>query len=331
MTQAIMRALWCRDFAPPASWPLADVPRPVPGPGEVLLRHHAAAIGFVDLLIGSGRYQVRPPLPFAPGSERAGEITALGEGVTGWHVGQRVIGWHFTGAFAEYGVLPAGALTALPDGIAYEDAAGFHVNFGTAYHGLVDRGRARAGETLLVLGAAGAVGAAAVQVGKALGLRVIAAASTEAKRAHALALGADATVDHTQAQWRDALKAAVGPAGLDLVFDTVGGDPAEPAFRSLGWGGRHLVVGFAAGRIPALPFNLALLKGADLVGVDFARFSLHHQPEKARANAEVLFEWLAAGRLSAAPGRVLPLADHAEALALVAERRAVGRIVLRLT
>lgn len=330
MTEASMRAIWCTEYQDPAGLSIAEVPRPVPALGEVLVRVHAAAVGFVDLLIAGGRYQVKPPLPFAPGSELAGEIVAIGPGVEDYRIGQRVIGWGFTGAYADYAAVAAAGLTPLPDALSFEEAAGFRINYGTAYHGLVDRGRAAPGEVLLVLGAAGAVGAAAVQVGKALGLRVIAAASSAEKRAFALRLGADDTVDYTAADWRDSLKAKAGPRGLDLVFDTVGGDYAEPAFRSLGWGGRHLVVGFAAGRIPALPYNLALLKGAELVGVDFARFGNIHQPDKARANSVLLFDWLASGRLKSVPGEIVPFTDFARAFADVAGRKAVGRVVLKL-
>ncbi|RJF87303.1 NADPH:quinone oxidoreductase family protein [Oleomonas cavernae] len=323
-----MRAVWCEDFGPIEAMTIQTVPRPAPGAGEVLIKVRAAGIGFVDLLIASGRYQVKPPLPFAPGSEYAGEIVGLGEGVTAVSVGQRVIGWGFTGAFAEYAVAPAAGLTVIPDSLSDADAAGFRVNYGTAYHGLVDRGRAQAGETLLVLGAGGALGSAAVQVGKALGLTVIAAASSADKRDYALSLGADAAVDYTAPNWREALKGLTDK--LDLVFDSVGGAYAEPAFRSLAWGGRHLVVGFAAGTIPALPFNLALLKGADLVGVDYARFGIFHQPAKNLANTKVLLDWVESGKLQPLPGKTIPFADFASALGAVAGRSAVGRLVLDL-
>jgi NADPH2:quinone reductase len=307
---------------------IQNVPRPTPGTGEVLIRVRAAGIGFVDLLIASGRYQVKPPLPFAPGSEYAGEIVALGDGVGNVSLGQRVIGWGFTGAFADYAVAPAAGLTVIPDTLSYADAAGFRINYGTAYHGLVDRGRAVAGETLLVLGAGGALGSAAVQVGKALGLTVIAAASSADKRDYALSLGADAAIDYTAPNWRETLKGLTNK--LDLVFDSVGGPYAEPAFRSLAWGGRHLVVGFAAGTIPALPFNLALLKGADLVGVDYARFGLVHQPAKSLANTKILLDWVETGKLKPVPGKTIPFADFASALSAVAGRSAVGRLVLDL-
>lgn len=329
MSTPTMRAVWCEAFGPIEELAIRTVEQPTPKAGEVLIRVRAAGIGFVDLLIASGKYQVKPPLPFAPGSEYAGEIAALGDGVTSVSVGQRVIGWGFTGAFAQYAVAPAAGLTVIPDSLPFADAAGFRVNYGTAYHGLHDRGRAQPGETLLVLGAAGALGTAAVQVGKALGLTVIAAASSQEKRDYALSLGADAVVDYTADNWRDALKAAA-PAGLDLVFDPVGGAYAEPAFRSLKWKGRHLVVGFAAGAIPALPYNLALLKGADLVGVDYARFSFMHEPAANLANTQVLLDWVASGKLAPLPGQTVAFDDFQQALAAVSGRTAVGRLVLTI-
>lgn len=328
MSDDTMRAVACTAFGPLDALALADVPRPAPKAGEVLIRVRAAGVSFLDSLIAQGKYQVKPELPFAPGSEFAGEIAALGEGVTGLAVGRHVIGSGFVGGLAQYAVVPAAGTTPMPAGMSFVEAAGFRINYATAWHGLVDRAEAKAGESLLVLGAAGAVSAAAIEIGRLLGLRVIAAASTEAKRAYALGLGAEAAIDYTAADWRDRLKAIVGAKGVDIVFDPVGGAYSEPAFRSLAWKGRHLVVGFAAGTIPALPFNLALLKGASLVGVDAARFGLMHEPAKSQANNATLLALYSEGRLKPEPGTVLPFARFADAFALVAGRGAVGRVVV---
>jgi NADPH2:quinone reductase len=330
MTQDTMRAVGCTAFGPLEGLALAEVPRPSPKAGEVLIRVRAAGVSFLDCLIAQGKYQVKPPLPFAPGSEFAGEVAALGEGVTGLAPGQRVIGSGFVGGLAEYAISPAAGTTPIPAGMDFVDAAGFRINYATAWHALVDRAEAKAGESLLVLGAAGAVSAAAIEVGRLLGLHVIAAASTEAKRAYALGLGAAAAVDYTAADWRDRLKEIAGAKGVDIVFDPVGGPYAEPAFRSLAWKGRHLVVGFAAGTIPALPFNLALLKGASLVGVDVARFGMMHEPAKSQANNAKLLALFAEGKLKPEPGTIVPFGRFADAFAMVAGRAAVGRVVVTI-
>jgi NADPH2:quinone reductase len=324
-----MRAVVRAAFGPLEGIALGEAPRPAPKAGEVLIRVRAAGLSFLDTLIVQGKYQVKPPLPFVPGSEFAGEVAALGEGVTGFEVGDRVIGSGFTGGLAEYAVSPAAGTLEIPDAMSWTDAAGFRINYATAYHALVDRAEAKAGETLLVLGAAGAVSAAAIELGRLLGLRVIGAASTAEKRAYAERLGAEATVDYTAPDWRDALK-AVAPKGIDIVYDPVGGPYSELAFRSLNWKGRHLVVGFAAGAIPALPFNLPLLKGAALVGVDVARFGMMREPEKSIANNRALLALYAEGKLKPVPGQIVPFARVAEAFEMVAGRKAVGRLVVTI-
>lgn len=329
MSDTTMRAVVRSEFGPLESLSLGTAPRPVAKAGEVLIRVRASGLSFLDTLIAQGKYQVKPPLPFVPGSEFAGEVAALGDGVTAFAVGDRVIGSGFTGGLADYAVSPASGTLSIPDGLGWSEAAGFRINYATGYHALVDRAEAKPGETLLVLGAAGATGAAAVELGRELGLKVIAAASSPAKRAFAEALGAQASVDYTAPDWRDALK-ALAPGGIDIVYDPVGGAFSEPAFRSLAWKGRHLVVGFAAGSIPALPFNLALLKGASLVGVDAARFGMVHEPAHSLANNRTLMDWLIAGRLKSAPGQVYPFPRFADAFAAVAGRTAVGRVVVEV-
>ena len=325
-----MRAVLVEAFGPLENLAVHETPTPSPGKGQVRVAVKAAGVGFVDALIAQGKYQVKPPLPFSPGGEYAGVIDALGEGVQGLAVGDRVIAGGFSGAFADYAIAHAAGVLKIPDSMSFEQAAMFRTNYATALHALRDRGEAKAGQTLLVLGAGGGTGVAAIQVAKILGLRVIAAAATDEKRAAARAAGADETVDYTAADWRDALKALTGDKGVDLVFDPVGGAVMEAAFRSLAWKGRHLVVGFAAGQIPALPINLALLKGASLVGVDLARFANMHEPALAQANVRELLGWFAEGKLKLAPGSVLPFAQFREALSAVADRKAVGKVVLKV-
>ncbi|MDF2234981.1 NADPH:quinone oxidoreductase family protein [Albimonas sp. CAU 1670] len=285
-----------------------DLPTPRPGPGELRLRVACCGVGYVDALVSLGRYQVKPPLPHVPGGEVAGVVEALGEGVSGLAPGDRVMA-KVTGGFAEFAVATAADVRRIPDAMSLAQAAGFRVNYITALHGLRDRGRLAPGETLLVIGAAGGTGMAAVQVGKALGARVIAVASTPEKRAAAEAAGADASLDREPEGWRERLK-ALAPEGLDMVFDPVSGPLMQPAFRSLRWGGRHLVIGFAGGEIPALPVNLPLLKGASLVGVDYRQFSAVFEPAAAEAELDELLAWVAEGRLSPPVGRSFAFADH---------------------
>ncbi len=309
---------------------IRDVPKPLVKSGHVLIAVKAAGAGYVDALGALGRYQVKQPLPFVPGGEYAGVITEVGEDVTGLAQGDRVMAGGFAGGYAEFALAPAGAVLPMPDVMDFITAAGFRTNYATALHALQDRAAIKPGETLLVLGAAGGTGIAAIQVGKLLGARIIAAASTPEKRSAALVAGADEVVDYTDPQWRDALKALTQNKGIDVVFDPVGGATMEAAFRSLAWKGRHLVIGFAGGPIPALPINLALLKGASLVGVDIARFGNLHEPAKAKDNMGQLLAWFAKGRLKPAAPQVLPLAAAAAALTAIVERRAIGKIVLTL-
>lgn len=244
--------------------------------------------------------------------------------------GDRVIGGGFAGGFAELALASAAGVLKIPDAMSFEQAAMFRTNYATALHALRDRAAIAPGETLLVLGAGGGTGIAAIEVAKVLGARVIAGASSEAKREAARAAGADEAIDYTAADWRETLKALTGGKGVDVVFDPVGGPASEAAFRSLAWKGRHLVIGFAAGAIPALPINLALLKGASLVGVDIARFGSMHEPAKAAENMRTLLGWFTDGRLTLQPGRVVPFEQAKDALIAIAGREAIGKIVVRV-
>lgn len=325
-----MRAAIVDEFGPLEAIRIGETPAPELKPGHLLIAVKAAGVGFVDVLGAQGKYQVKQTLPFVPGSEYAGIVEAVGEGVTAIAPGERVMAGGFAGAYADYALAPAGAVLAMPAAMSFVEAAGFRTNYATALHALADRAAIAPGESLLVLGAGGGTGLAAIQIGKLLGARVIAAASSAQKRAAALAAGADEAVDYVDPAWREALKSMTGGKGVDVVFDPVGGAATEAAFRSLAWKGRHLVIGFAAGTIPALPINLALLKGASLVGVDIARFGNLHEPQKAAANIRQLLAWHADGRLKPVPPEVMPLEKAAEALAAVANRRAIGKLVLSL-
>lgn len=322
------RAVIADAFGPPEAYVLRDVPAEPVKSGQVRVAIKAAGISYVDVLTAEGRYQVKPPLPFIPGSEAAGVISEVGEGMTGLTPGQRVSVSGWGGLFAEEAVLPARMVRPLPDGIEFAEAAVFPVSYATAWHALVDRGQLKPGETLLVLGAGGATGFAAVQVGKHLGARVIASASSDAKRALALAGGADVAVDAGAEDWRDQIKAANGGKPVDVVFDPVGGDATDPAFRCLGWGGRHLIVGFPGG-IAALRTNLPLLKGASLVGVDVRQFG-ELEPAKAEANRTEIFSLAAKGVLKPAIARTFPLTQYREAMAAAASGALAGRVVLEI-
>lgn len=323
-----MRAVVVREFGAPEGFAVEEVPTPEPGPGQVRIAVRAAGVSYVDVLVSRGGYQVKPPLPFTPGSEFAGVVDALGEGVDELKVGDRVAASGFGGVMAEKIVLPARAASRMPSKMSFEAGAVFRVSYGTAYHGLVQRGRLQAGETVLVLGAGGAVGAASVQVAKALGARVIASASTEAKRALAKEMGADETIQTGADDWRDQIKALTGGRGVDVVVDPVGGAFTEPAFRSLAWKGRHLVIGFTAG--PArLPTNLPLLKGADLVGVDIRQFGLFEADLMAQ-NARDLDRLVEEGKLAPHIARTLPLERFAEAMNIVADGTEAGRVVIQI-
>ena len=303
------------------------VPTPEPAAGQVRIAVKAASLNFPDLLIVEGKYQVKPPLPFVPGSEFSGVVEAVGEGVKHLSVGDAVAALGSTGGFATHAVVPAASVMPLPPGFAVEDGAAFAFTYGTSHHALMDRAALQAGETVLVLGAAGGVGSAAVQIAKAAGARVIAAASSADKCAFCTALGADATIDYSKDNLREQLKALTDGKGPDVVYDPVGGDFAEPAFRSIAWRGRYLVVGFAGGGIPALPWNLALLKGASVVGVFWGDF-VRREPKAHMASMAQLAQWYAQGLVKPAIDVRLPMSELPAAYARMGSRQVRGKLVL---
>lgn len=304
-----------------------ELPTPEPAAGQVRIKVHAASLNFPDLLTVQNKYQVKPPLPFVPGSEFSGVVEAAGEGVRHLKVGDRVATIGVAGGFASHACVDAAAVMALPAGFDLDDAAAFAFTYGTSHHALIDRAALRAGETVLVMGAAGGVGSAAVQIAKAAGARVIAAASTDDKTAFCRRLGADVTVNTGRENLREALKAATAGLGPDVIYDPVGGELAEAAFRSIAWRGRHLVVGFAAGPIPALPWNLALLKGASIVGVFWGDF-VRREPKAFRLAMAELFAWHAQGKVKPAIDTRLPMSAVAEAYARMGSRQVCGKLLL---
>ncbi len=324
-----MRAVLCTEYGSHDKLILSDAPDPNPGPGQVLIDVHAASLNFPDLLVIRGEYQFKPEPPFIPGAEAAGVIAALGEGATGFAVGQRVTSFGVAGAFAERRVADVGTVIPIPDEITFETAAAMTMAYGTAYHALVQRGKLRSGESLLVLGAAGGVGSAAVEVGKVLGANVIAAASSEEKLAFCRSIGADHTVNYTTEDLRSRVREITGGHGVDVMYDPVGGDLAEPAFRSTAWGGRYLVIGFAAGDVPAIPLNLPLLKVASIVGVFFGSFSAK-QPQIAAANLKEITRMIVAGELNPQITKTFPLDRVVDAFELIASRRAMGKVILQV-
>ena len=304
-----------------------ELPTPSPKAGEVLIEIKAASLNFPDLLIVQNKYQHKPALPFVPGSEYAGVVQAVGEGVTHLQVGQSVACLPGTGGFGTHAIAPAALCMPLPPGFSHVDAAAFIMIYATSYHALLDRAQLKPGETVLVKGAAGGVGTAAIQIAKAMGARVIAAASTDEKCALCQSIGADATINYAKQDLREALKAATDGKGPDVIYDPVGGEFAEPAFRSIAWRGRYLVVGFASGPIPSLPLNLALLKGASIVGVfwgDFAR----REPEAQAANMAELARWYAQGRIKPVIDRTLPIAELKAGYARMGSRGVLGKLVM---
>lgn len=311
-----------------ADYRLVDGAVPRPGPGEVLLKVAACGVGYVDSLVALGRYQVKPSLPHTPGQEASGAVEAVGPGVVGLAAGDRVMA-NVRGGFAEYAIAPSATAIRIPDRMSFAQAAGFRINYLTALHGLRDRAHLAAGERLLVLGAAGGVGIAAIQVARILGAEIVAAASSEAKRAFALAQGAHRALDTDPEGWRDRLKAACADRGPDVVFDPVCGPLFEPAFRSLVWNGRHLVVGFVGGPIPALKSNLPLMKGAALVGVDVRQFQLFEK-EKTEAHVAELLSWVAEGRLVPPVGRSFRLEEFAPALEFALSGKGLGKTVIEI-
>ena len=336
-----MKAVLCKSYGPPESLVIEDVPSPEPGPGEVVVTVKAASVNFPDVLIIQNKYQVKPPLPFSPGSELSGIVKAVGDGVTQYRPGDAVLAVVGYGAFAEEVKADANRLVPIPAGMDFISAAAFGLTYMTSDFALRDRGALKAGETLLVLGAAGGVGIAAIEIGKALGARVIACASTEDKLAVCRAHGADETINYAtalrQAQgapsssrgedFRERIKALTNGKGPDVVYDAVGGAYTELALRSIAWRGRLLVVGFAAGEIPKIPLNLTLLKGCSIVGVFWGDFS-RREPEKFAEEIRQLGRWYAEGKLKPHVSATFPLERASEALTLMANRLVKGKVVL---
>ena len=322
-----MNAWLCTDPIGVEALSWQELPTPEPKPGEVRVAIRAASLNFPDLLIVQNKYQMKPPLPFVPGSEYAGVVEAVGDGVAHLKVGDAVAAFTGTGGFATHACVSAAQVMPLPVGFAFDDAAAFILTYGTTHHALLDRAALKAGETVLVLGAAGGVGTAAIQIAKAVGARVIAAASSDEKCALCKTLGADATINYSQPKLREALKALTDGKGPDVVFDPVGGDLAEPVFRSIAWRGRYLVIGFAQGGIPALPLNLALLKGASIVGVFWGDFARREPKANARALGE-LAQWYAQGRVKPVIDQRLPMAQLPQAFARMGTRKVHGKLVM---
>ncbi|MEY3905761.1 MAG: hypothetical protein RIR59_584 [Pseudomonadota bacterium] len=330
-----MKALLSKQAGGPETLVLEEVADPVPGAGQILVAVKACSVNYPDVLVIEDKYQFKPPRPFAPGSEVSGVVEAVGEGVTQFKPGDRVLGaTGNNGGMAEKTLLNAATAYALPDERSFAEGAALILTYGTSIHALVDRGHLKAGETLLVLGAAGGVGLAAVELGVAYGARVIAAVSSEDKAAAARAAGAHDVVIYGRAPFdkdqskalADAFKAAVGPNGADVIYDAVGGDYADPAIRCIAWEGRYLVVGFPAG-IPRLPLNLTLLKSCDVCGVFWGAFTMR-DPEANRAHIAELFRLWTDGKISPRVTETFPLAKGGDAIAKMARREAIGKLVV---
>ena len=325
-----MRAVIARTWGPPDDLSIEDVDIPQPAAGAARIAVRVACVGFVDVLIAAGSYQVKPPLPFTPGFEFAGVVDAVGDGVPHDLLGARVCATALGGGFSEYAITSAASATRIPAAMSFEDAAVFRGGHATAYYALVQRGRLAPGETALVLGAGGGVGLAAVQVAKALGARVIASASTQAKRGIAQGALADAVIDSTAEDWRAQVRALTDGQGADVVVDPVGGSATEQAFRSLAWNGRHLVIGFAQGEIPRIPSNLSLLKGAALVGVDGRQFEAR-EPDVAADNMERLFKLYELGAVRPRIGARFAFSDFRTAMRAATDKSQTGRVVLAVS
>ncbi len=324
-----MKAVLCKAFGPAETLVLEEVASPEPKKNEVLLDVHAAGVNFPDTLIIEGKYQFKPPFPFSPGGEAAGVVAAVGEKVTHVKPGDRVMALTGWGSFAEQVAVAGYSVMPIPAGMDFASAAAFGMTYGTSIHALKQRANLQPGETLLVLGASGGVGLAAVEIGKAMGARVIAAASSAEKLEVAKAAGADELINYSEGGLKDKLKELTGGQGVDVIYDPVGGDLFEEAFRSIAWNGRFLVVGFASGTIPSLPANLTLLKGASLVGVFWGAFA-QRQPQDNTANFEQLFTWFAEGKVKPLVSQTFPLTDAAGAINALGQRKAVGKVVVQV-
>jgi NADPH:quinone reductase-like Zn-dependent oxidoreductase len=323
-----MRAILCKELGPADKLAIEDIASPEPGKGQVKIKVKAAGLNFPDTLIIEGKYQIKPELPFSPGGEMAGEVIAVGEGVKRYQPGQRVMGLTGYGAFAEEIVAPESNLIPVPDGMDDNTAAAFSMVYGTSYHALKQRANIQPGETLLVMGASGGVGLAAVELGKAMGATVIAAASSEDKLAVAKEAGADDLINYAEEDLKDALKQRY-PKGVDVIYDPVGDKFTEAALRNMAWNGRLLIVGFAAGDIPKIPANLALLKGCSIVGVFWGAFT-QQEPQANMQNIMELFQLFAQGKIKPRISQVFPFEEYEQALAALTSRTAKGKVVLEV-
>lgn len=323
-----MKAVLCKTWGLPDTLVVEDLPDLVAGAGQVVIDVKAAGVNFPDVLIIQNKYQFKPELPFTPGSELSGVVRTVGEGVSKINVGDKVIAFIGHGAFAQQVIAPAQAVMPMPPGMDFDTAAAITLTYGTSHHAVVDRAQLKAGETMLVLGAAGGVGLAAIEIGKALGARVIAAASSDEKLAICKEHGADLTINYSTEDLREAIKAATDGKGPDVIYDPVGGIYAEPAFRSIAWRGRYLVIGFANGEIPKLPLNLTLLKGASLVGVFWGEFA-KREPKANMAAMRELMGWLAEGKIKPHISGRYALKDTAIALNDIAARKVTGKVVIQ--
>jgi NADPH2:quinone reductase len=322
-----MRAVRVHELTGPAALRVDEVPDLEPAPGQLVIDVRAAGVNFPDILITRGQYQFKPAPPFSPGGEVAGVVRAVGSGVTSLKVGDRVASTMLYGGYAEQAVVPEQAAVKLPDAVSFEVGAATLLTYLTTYHALVDRAALRSGESLLVLGAAGGVGTSAVELGKLLGARVIAAASSEDKLAFCREHGASDGIDYSKQDLKEQLKALTKGTGVDVIYDPVGGALAEPALRGIAWEGRYLVIGFAAGEIPKIPLNLVLLKGCQIVGVFWGSFAMR-EPAKNRAHADQLFAWVAEGKLRPAIDATFSFTQAAEALRRIEQRQVKGKVVL---
>lgn len=324
-----MKAVLCKAFGPADTLVIEDTSSPHIKKNEVLLDVHAAGINFPDTLIIEGKYQFKPPFPFSPGGEASGVISAVGENVSHLNVGDRVMALTGWGSCAEQIAVPAYNILPMPDAMDFTTAAAFSMTYGTAMHALKQRGALQTGETLLVLGASGGVGLAAIEIGKAMGARVIAAASSAEKLEVARQAGADELINYQDEDVRERLKTLTKGQGVDVIIDPVGGDLFETVFRSIAWNGRMLVIGFASGTIPSLPANLPLLKGAAVIGVFWGSFA-QRQPQDNVANFQQLFAWFAEGKLKPLVSQTFALEDTAQAINTLAARKAVGKLVIKV-
>lgn len=325
-----MRAVLCKELGSPDLLAVEEVPSPPLAADQVRVRVHACGVNFPDVLMVAGKYQVQPPLPFSPGAEFAGEILEVGKDCRNWAVGQRVLAITGFGGMAEEASVAGNSLVPIPDDLDYETAAAFLLAYGTSWHALRQRAELGRDETLLVLGAAGGVGLAAVQIGKLIGAQVIAAAGTAAKLELAKENGADETINYTETRLKDAVRELTSGRGADVIFDPVGGDLFDDCLRAVAWRGRILIVGFASGTIQSIPANLPLLKGSALLGVFWGQFT-RLEPQLHRQNTADLLTALAQGRLKPHIGAVFPMGRAAEALQMLAERRATGKVVVRVS